>query len=372
MEGAGARSTGTVADGVQQAAEERLLPPDAFQRAAERRLLPPDAVRRALPASDAAHATVSRGRESVRGLLRGSDPRLLAIVGPCSVHDPEGALDYASRLARLAQALSGELVVLMRVFVEKPRTRTGWKGLVNDPALDGTCDVGLGLATARRLLVRINELGLPCATEMLEPIAAPYLRDLVTWGGVGARTSESPIHRELASDAPHPVGFKNGTDGDLDAAVHALHAARAAHVFPTLADGGQCVVRRSPGNPDVHLVLRGGRRGPNYDEVSIASAAKRAALPDVSRPVLVDCSHANAEGDAQGQSRVCRSVQRAVRAGSPVLLGVMLESYLEEGRQEIGAGRSLRYGVSITDACIGWSETVTLLGELAAAVGRTG
>lgn len=339
-------------------------------RPADRSLLSPDAVRRALPASDAALATVRAGRESLRALLRGADRRLLAIVGPCSIHDPEGALDYARRLSHTAASLSGELLVLMRVFVEKPRTHVGWKGLVNDPTLDGSCDIGLGLATARQLMLRINELGLPCATEMLEPLIAPYLRDLVAWGGVGARTAESAVHRQLASDAPHPVGFKNGTDGDVDVAIHAMRAARAEQVFPTLADDGRCVVRRSPGNPDVHLVLRGGRRGTNHDEVSIAGAAKRAAPDGVARPVLVDCSHDNSVGDPRNQSRVCRSVGEAFRTGAPGLLGVMLESNLEEGRQDGSAGRKLRYGVSITDACISWSETAALLDELGSAVRR--
>jgi 3-deoxy-7-phosphoheptulonate synthase len=335
------------------------------ERPADRSLLTPDAVQRALPASDAALAAVCAGRESLRALLRGSDPRMLAIVGPCSVHDPEAALDYAHRLARLAESLSSELLVLMRVFVEKPRTHVGWKGLVNDPTLDGSCDVGLGLATARQLMLRINELGLPCATELLEPLTAPYLRDLVAWGGVGARTSESPVHRQLASDAPHPVGFKNGTGGDIDVAIHAMRAARSEQVFPTLSDAGRCVVRRAPGNPDVHLVLRGGRRGTNHDEVSIASAAKRAAHDGVARPVLVDCSHDNSLRDHRNQSRVCRSVGAAFRGGAPGLLGVMLESNLEAGRQDAIAGRKLLYGVSITDACIGWTETADLLGELA-------
>jgi 3-deoxy-7-phosphoheptulonate synthase len=291
-------------------------------------------------------------------MLRGSDPRrLLAIVGPCSIHDPEGALDYARRLARAAEEHASELLVLMRVFVEKPRTELGWKGLVNDPTLDGLCDLPLGLASARQTLLRIGELGLPCATEVLDPFTAAHLRDLVAWGGIGARTSESPVHRQLASDAPHPVGFKNRTDGDVDVAVRAMCTARASHVFPTVADDGRCVVRRSEGNPDVHLVLRGGRRGPNHDEVSIAGAAKRATREGFVRPVLVDCSHGNAPGDPREQMRVCRSVRDTLHAGAPGLLGVMLESYLEEGRQDVVAGQPLRYGVSITDPCLGWKQT---------------
>ncbi|MGH0030871.1 MAG: 3-deoxy-7-phosphoheptulonate synthase [Myxococcota bacterium] len=313
------------------------------------------------------------GREALRDLQHGRDHRRLAvIVGPCSIHDPEGALDYARRLARLAGTLSDALLVMMRVFVEKPRTHVGWKGLVNDPARDGSCDVGLGLATARQVMLRVNDLGLPCATEMLEPFTAPYLRDLVAWGGVGARTSESPIHRQLASDAPYPVGFKNGTDGGVEVAVHAMRAAAAPQAFPALADDGRCVVRHTHGNRDVHLVLRGGRGGPNHDEVSIAKAARHASELGVARSVLVDCSHANAEGDPRNQARVCRSVLDAANGGARGLLGLMLESYLDPGRQDARPGQSLRYGVSITDPCIGWDETQALLGEVAERVRREG
>ena len=340
-----------------------------MERANQRRLLAPRAVRRALPASAEATATVWTARESLRALLHGRDRhRFAVIVGPCSLHDPEGALDYARRLRRLAESLASELVVVMRSFVEKPRTRTGWKGLVNDPHLDGSFDVSLGLATARQLLLRINEMGLPCATEMLEPFTAPYLDDLVAWGAVGARTIESPVHRQLASGAPFPVGFKNGTDGDVGVAADAMHAAGTCQVFPALAQDGSCVVRESPGNPDGHLVLRGGRSGPNFDEVSIAAATRRVAHEGIARPVLVDCSHENSGRDPARQLLACRGVLDALRAGSEGLLGLMLESYLQEGRQQVRPGEKLRYGVSITDACIGWNETADLLCEIAEAV----
>jgi 3-deoxy-7-phosphoheptulonate synthase len=337
-------------------------------RRSERTLLPPDAVRRALPVSREGFATVQVARESLRALLHGRDRHRLAVmVGPCSIHDPEAALDYARRLRRLAETLAGELVVVMRTFVEKPRTRQGWKGLVNDPHLDGSCDVGLGLASARGLLVRVNEIGLPCAVELLEPFTAPYLEDLVAWGAVGARTSESPVHRQLASGVPFPVGFKNGTDGSLQAAAHALHAAGAAQSYAAVGPDGRCVVRETAGNPDTHLVLRGGRSGPNFDEVSIAAATRLTAERGLARSVLVDCSHDNSGSDPSRQAQACRGALDALRAGAPGLLGVMLESSLEAGRQDPGT-RPLRYGVSITDACIDWNETADLLCEIAEAV----
>jgi 3-deoxy-7-phosphoheptulonate synthase len=331
----------------------------------ERRLLAPAAMRRALPAAREAGASVRAARESLRALLHGRDRgRLLVIVGPGSLHDPEGALDYARRLGRLAETLAGELVVVMRCFVDRPRSAGGWQGLVRDPERDGSCDLGLGLATARQLLRRIAELSLPCATELQEPFTGPYLEDLVAWGAVGACTSNSPVHRQLASAAPFPVGFETGSGGGLDAALRAMRAAGAPQSFPALGDDGACVVRATAGNLDRHLVLR--RR--SCDAGAIAAACGRAADQGVARAVLYDCARGGSGGDPRDQSLACRAALAALRAGAPGLLGVMLRSYLEEGRQDAPPGRRLRYGVSIDGACIGWQETGDLLCEIAEAV----
>lgn len=329
----------------------------------------PAALRARIPATRRAAQTVQAGRRALRDLLHGRDPgRLAVIVGPCSLHDPEAALDYAERLRRAAEPLAGELVILMRSYVEKPRTKLGWKGLLSDPDLDGSCDVARGLGLARALLRDIAERGVPCAAEILDPLTPAYLEDLLAWGGVGARTCENPIHRQLASGLPFPVGFKNGTGGDLGAACDAVAAAGRPHRFPSITDDGSCGVRSTRGNPDRHVVLRGGRAGPNCDAAHVARAAARLAEEAIARPVMVDCSHGNSGGDHRHQSVVLRDVLGALRRGRPELLGAMIESNLEEGRQVFGPGRSLRYGVSITDACIGWNETADLLCEAAEAV----
>lgn len=323
----------------------------------------PERVRAEIPCPPRAAATVQRGRRALRDALHGRDPRLVAITGPCSIHDPEAALEYARRLRGLALGLEGELIVLMRTFVEKPRTTTGWKGLVSDPDLDGAGDVARGLGVARRLLRDIGALGLPCATEVLDPLVAPYLDDLVAWGGIGARTVESQVHRQLASGLPYPVGFKNSTAGGLDLAVNALRAAGEPHHFPGLGADGRVVLRHSRGNPDGHVVLRGGADGPNHGAVAAAAAAL--ADRDLARPVLVDCSHENSGGDPTRQGAVLRAVlRRAEERASPVL-GFMLESFLEAGRQPFSRRGPLRFGVSITDGCIGWNETADLLCEAA-------
>lgn len=352
----------------------------------ERRLLSPEAMQRALPASNEARATLLAARESLRALLHGRDRhRLAVIVGPCSIHDPEAALDYARHLRHLARSLAGELVVVMRTFVERPQRRLGWGGLVGDPHLDGSCDLRLGLATARQVLRRIAEIGVPCAVELREPLIEPYLEDLAAWGVVGADSRESSVHCQLASAVPFPVGFEAagsgaarigagvGSDGDadLDAALDAMATAAAPQSFPALAPDGGCIVRETSGNRDRHLVLRGGRGGERPDPGSIATATRRAAEQGVARPVLVDCSPGDPGGgpepDPTRQALTCRRALDALRAGAPGLLGVMLASSLEPGRQELSRG-PLRYGVSVTEPCLGWNETADLLCELAEAV----
>jgi 3-deoxy-7-phosphoheptulonate synthase len=334
-----------------------------------RPLPPPRALKRRLPISEAAADSVRAGRAGVREAIHGRDDhRLVVIVGPCSIHDPEAALEYAERLRRAAEPLREHLHVVMRTYFEKPRTTVGWKGLVNDPHLDDSCNVEAGLELARSLLLRINELGVPCATEVLDPFTPQYLADLLSWASIGARTSESQTHRELASGLSMPVGFKNGTSGDLAAALNAMVSARHPHSFLGITADGVSAVVSTRGNPDRHLVLRGGAAGPNYDAESVARAAARVDGEDLARPVMIDCSHGNSRKDAAQQASVCRAVLDQVRSGQKAVLGVMLESNLEAGSQAWSPGRRLVRGLSITDACIGWGETEDLLNEIAEAI----
>jgi 3-deoxy-7-phosphoheptulonate synthase len=334
-----------------------------------RPLLSPRELKARLPASPEAADQVLRARQAIRDAIHGRDRRrLLVIAGPCSIHDPAAALDYAGRLREAARPLAGELVVLMRTYFEKPRTTVGWKGLVNDPHLDGSCDVPAGLALARRLLLEINELGLPCASEVLDPFTPQFLADLLSWASIGARTVESQTHRELASGLSMPVGFKNGTSGGLEAARNAIVAARHPHSFLGITVDGASAVVQTRGNPDRHLVLRGGDSGTNYSAGDVERAAALLASEALARPVLVDCSHGNSAKDPRRQARACREVLKQVRAGSPAILGLMLESNLEPGAQSWRPGAALRYGVSITDACLGFDETAELLHEIAEAV----
>ena len=334
-----------------------------------RPLEPPRELKLRLPITPEARASVVAGRQAIRDLVHGRDSqRLLVIVGPCSIHDPDAALDYAQRLQETAAPLCNQLHVVMRTYFEKPRTTVGWKGLINDPHLDGTCDVEAGIAQARALLLRINELGLPCASELLDPFTPQYVADLLSWASIGARTTESQTHRELASGLSMPVGFKNGTDGGLAVAHHAMIAARHAHSFLGItADGASAVVSTS-GNPDRHLVLRGGSAGPNHDAESVAEAFELVREEGLERPIMVDCSHGNSRKDYTLQPRVCREVLELARQGAPGLLGLMLESNLEAGSQGWSPGKELKRGVSITDACIGWDETAELLNEMAEVV----
>ncbi len=330
-------------------------------------LPPPRALKQRLPASAAAAETVLAARAALRAALHGSDARLVAIVGPCSLHDRAAALDYARRLRPLAAALADDLIVVMRAYFEKPRTTVGWKGLVNDPRLDGSCDVASGLSLARELLLEISALGLPCATEFLDPVTPQYLADVVAWAAIGARTAESQTHREMASGLSMPVGIKNGTDGNVQVALDGVVAARHPHVFLGIDADGRASVVRTTGNHDAHVVLRGGRSGPNCDARTIATATQSLAALGLTRAVIVDCSHDNSRKNPARQAEVCREIAALRSAGAPGLLGVMLESHLEAGRQEWQPGAALRYGVSITDACLGFAETEALLRELASA-----
>jgi len=328
-------------------------------------LPPPAELKTAHPISTIAARTVLRGRTAIRDAMHGRDrKRLVAIVGPCSLHDPEAALDYAKRLVPVAKELEDELVVVMRTYFEKPRTTVGWKGLVNDPRLDGSCRVDEGLGLARQLLIGINDMGIPCATEFLDPFVPQYLADAVAWAAIGARTTESQTHREMASGLSMPVGFKNGTDGGHQVAIDATTSAGAPHSFLGVRSDGTAAVVKTAGNPDTHVVLRGGGGRTNFDRESVSAAAAKLDK----RGVMVDCSHGNSKKDPALQGEAMRDVARQVRMGSNDVLGVMLESHLEEGRQDWEPGTELRYGVSITDACIGFEETDGLLRELAASV----
>lgn len=328
------------------------------------RLPPPALIKRELPMSEAANAVVVEGRQAVQRILRGDDRRLLVVVGPCSIHDPNSALEYARRLRDVCGQVDDQLQLVMRVYFEKPRTTIGWKGMINDPHLDGSYDVDTGLRIARKLLLEINELGLPAATEFLDPIIPQFIADLVTWAAIGARTTESQTHREMASGLSMPVGFKNGTDGSLQTAVDAMMSSRHPHHFLGIDQEGAVSVVRTTGNLDGHVVLRGGRGLTNYDPASIAGAAaqlRKAGLPE---GLMVDCSHANSGKQHARQEEVWQSLIAQKQQGCPPLMGVMLESHLFEGNQPMPKSPGdLKYGVSLTDACLGWEVTERMLLE---------
>ena len=336
-------------------------------------LISPRDMKEFLPLSEKACATVVSGRAAIRAVHRREDTRLLVVVGPCSIHDERAALEYAERLSAVAQRVSDRILVVMRVYFEKPRTTIGWKGLINDPHLDGTFDVSAGIHKARELLLRINEMGVPCATEMLDPITPQYTADLVTWASLGARTTESQTHRQMASGLSMPIGFKNGTDGNLQVAIDAMEAARHAHAFLGIdADGQTCIVN-TKGNPDGQLILRGGRSGPNYSPDHIAEARAMLAKRNLEPNILVDCSHANSNKDYRNQAAVARNVVQQRIDGNADILGLMIESNLLEGNQPLGDDPSkLKYGISITDSCIGWELTETLLDEACASLAKAG
>jgi 3-deoxy-7-phosphoheptulonate synthase len=329
----------------------------------------PDEVKAALPLGEAGGERVVTWRRTLEAILDGRDPRLFAVVGPCSIHDPEAGLDYARRLRGLADEVQDALFVVMRVYFEKPRTALGWKGFINDPNMDDSFRIDEGMVKARKFLLDLNGLGLPAGTEALDPIAPQYYGDLISWTAIGARTSESQTHREMSSGLSTPVGFKNSTDGDVEAAVNAIVSAAGAHAFLGVNGQGRSAIIRTRGNRYGHLVLRGGGGRPNYDTVSIALAEEALARARLPRNVVVDCSHANSWKKPEFQPLVLRDVVHQIREGNRSVVGFMVESFLEPGSQVIPADRSkLRYGCSITDPCVGWDTTVEMLREARAAL----
>ena len=329
-------------------------------------LISPALLRHELPVDDDVAATVSRARSEVIDILEGRDDRLLVVVGPCSIHDPDAALDYAHRLAELSERVSRELRVVMRTYFEKPRSTVGWKGLINDPGLDGTYDVNTGLRLARGLLLDVSALGLPVGCEFLDPISPQFLADVVSWGAIGARTAASQVHRQLCSALSMPVGIKNPTDGDMQVAVDGVRAAAASHVFMGINQDGLAALISTTGNPDCHVILRGGSRGPNYDAASVAAALDQLRAAGLPARVLIDASHGNSGKDHVRQAEVVGEITARIAAGEPGVVGVMMESFLVAGRQDLGP--SMVRGQSITDACMDWDTTVKLLDELAGAV----
>ncbi|HTX20557.1 MAG TPA: 3-deoxy-7-phosphoheptulonate synthase [Candidatus Aquilonibacter sp.] len=326
------------------------------------RLLSPRELKSLSPTTDAANATVARSRERIIRILRQEDPRLLVVIGPCSIHDEKGALDYAARLNALRKEFAGRMEIVMRVYFEKPRTTIGWKGLINDPHLDGSQDIETGLKIARRLLLEIAGIGLPAATEFLDPIVPQYIADLISWAAIGARTTESQTHREMASGLSMPVGLKNSTDGSLQVAMDAMGATRHAHSFLGMNEDGVTAIVRTTGNPHAHVVLRGGRAKTNYDAASIRAAEQKLISEKLPPVLMVDCSHANSEKKFAKQEDVWRSVIQQRAEGTRALIGLMVESNLLEGSQPIPKNlKDLRYGVSITDSCIGWETTERML-----------
>jgi 3-deoxy-7-phosphoheptulonate synthase len=331
-------------------------------------LMSPALLHHELPLTADLHDTVLDSRRQVEDVLSGRDQRLLVVVGPCSVHDPVAAGEYADRLRAEADRLAGDLLIVMRVYFEKPRSTVGWKGLINDPALDGTGDVGTGLRVARKLLLEVVRRGLPVGVEFLDPITPQYIADTVAWGAIGARTVESQVHRQLASGLSMPIGMKNRPDGSIATAIEAIQAAAVPHVFPGIDFSGTPAILHTKGNPDCHLVLRGGGGKPNYSAADVASALgllRDAGLPE---RVVIDCSHGNSNKDHLRQPLVADDVAGQLEAGQRGISGVMLESFLVAGRQDLG--NDLTYGQSVTDACMGWSPTVAVLDRLASATAK--
>src|SRR3984957_12381371 len=320
-------------------------------------LIAPHLLKNEMPVDEGIARTVVEARETIREILAGRDRRMLCIVGPCSIHDPDAAIDYARRLAKLKDATSDRLYLMMRVYFEKPRTTFGWKGLISDPHMDDSCDMREGLRIARRLLLEINRLGLAAGTEMLDPITPQYIADLVAWAAIGARTTESQTHREMASGLSMPVGFKNTTEGNLQVAINAIQSARRPHSFLGITQEGVSAVIRTSGNPDTHIVLRGGKK-PNFDAASIAESVQMLSAAGLEPRVMVDCSHAQTNKDYTKQPEVFAALIEQVRGGSNAILGAMLESNIEAGNQPLTDNReALKYGVSITDPCIDWATT---------------
>jgi 3-deoxy-7-phosphoheptulonate synthase len=345
------------ADHVRDRRIERVVP-----------LLAPDELLDELPLSAEQADAVIGGRREIQAILERTDERLLAIVGPCSVHDPDATLDYAARLANLARELSAELVIAMRVYFEKPRTTTGWKGLINDPHLDGSGDVNAGLHLARRVLLGVLDAGLPVGCEFLDPITPQYISDAVAWGAIGARTTESQTHRQLGSGLSMPVGFKNRTDGNVQVAVDAVRAAAVPHAFAGIDPKGTPAILYTRGNADCHVILRGGKGEPNFDAAHVRAALELLEAAALPQRVMIDLSHDNSGKDPERQPQVAAEVGRQIASGNRAIVGVMLESFLVAGRQDLRPGAELRYGQSITDGCVDWGTTVAVLRGLAGSV----
>ncbi len=344
-----------------------LLVTDDLRILSIQEVITPEQLREELPLTPVAAQTTTGGRAAITGILHDRDDRLLVVVGPCSIHDPDAAREYANRLAAVRRELNETLHVVMRVYFEKPRTTVGWKGLINDPDLDGSFAINKGLRLARKLLIDINEIGVPAATEYLDLVTPQYIADLVSWGAIGARTTESQVHRELASGVSCPMGFKNGTDGTLKVAIDAVRSAAQPHHFLSLTKQGRSAIFSTTGNRDCHIILRGGKQ-PNYDAASVAEAAtalRNAGLPP---KIMIDFSHANSRKEYDRQLNVGDAVAQQIAAGNTAIMGVMIESHLVEGRQDVIPGEPLIFGKSITDACLGWDQTVSLLRRLADAV----
>ena len=327
-------------------------------------LLPPIALLEKFPTPKLANNTVFEGRKAIHNILNSKDSRMLVIIGPCSIHDPIAALEYADRLVELRETYKDQLEIVMRVYFEKPRTTVGWKGLINDPYLDNTCKINDGLKLARKLLVDINNKGLPTAGEYLDMITPQYIADLMCWGAIGARTTESQVHRELASGLSCPVGFKNGTDGNIKVAVDAIGAASSSHHFLSVTKYGHSAIVETAGNKDCHVILRGGKE-PNYDSKNIAEVARKLEDAGLNKKIMVDFSHANSSKQFKRQLDVCEDICQQVAQGNKSIFGVMVESFIEEGNQKLINNQAEVFGQSITDACIGWQDTETLLLNLA-------
>jgi 3-deoxy-7-phosphoheptulonate synthase len=327
-------------------------------------LLPPIALLERFPATVTATKTVYNGRKAIHNILNGQDSRLLVIIGPCSIHDPEAAMAYADKLLALREKYQDKLEIVMRVYFEKPRTTVGWKGLINDPYMDNSCRINEGLRLARKLLVDINDKGLPTAGEYLDMITPQYIADLMCWGAIGARTTESQVHRELASGLSCPVGFKNGTDGNIKVAIDAVGAASRPHHFLSVTKFGHSAIVETAGNNDCHVILRGGK-APNYDAENIAEVTSTLEKAGVNKKIMVDFSHANSSKQFKRQLIVCDDICEQIKNGNQDIFGVMVESFLQEGNQKLVDGKAEVFGQSITDACIGWDDTETLLSNLA-------
>jgi 3-deoxy-7-phosphoheptulonate synthase len=345
-----------------------LNPTDDVRIRHLRPLLPPAILMEELPANADACQVVAKGRREVAEILRGNDDRLVVVVGPCSIHDPEAGLEYARHLRSVADKYRDDLCLVMRVYFEKPRTIVGWKGLINDPHLDDSYAINDGLRIARRFLLNVVQLGVPAGTEFLDPITPQFIADLVSWGAIGARTVESQVHRELASGLSMPVGFKNGTGGTIQIAIDAVRSAAQPHRFLSVTKEGVAAIVSTAGNAECHVILRGGAQGPNYSSEQVAAVAEKLKAAGAHARLLVDCSHANSGKNFERQPEVLRDIARQVAEGSHAIFGIMLESFLVDGRQDHQQGKPLVFGQSITDACLGWERTEPLFAELAKAV----